>query len=258
MTKRKDGEKNPSRSPAGLTNARGIGIPVEQGIGIPAYDYGKELRSVLADCSEFLASEGASTEAKESNALAHRCEAMLSQVANDDASPPTPDLVNDVTRFLLQPGLTVGHPSLEFDLKVTVAAPMEDGFQVGVQRDDGQTGMWVFPLSELFPVGILHAATRVVIDKLLGARFDDMIGELQKSGRLLTPDMTDSGRVARSRRPEGTSADCPACEASGICGTCAGLGWVEVAAAPGTVHALQVHPEYLIEPGGVSAKPVDE
>lgn len=44
---------------------------------------------MLADCSEFLADEGASTEAKESNALGDRCEAMLSQVVayDDDWSP---------------------------------------------------------------------------------------------------------------------------------------------------------------------------
>jgi hypothetical protein len=48
------------------------------------YDFWKELRSVLADCSEFLEDCGASTEARESDALSDRCESMLAQVVAQD------------------------------------------------------------------------------------------------------------------------------------------------------------------------------
>jgi hypothetical protein len=156
---------------------------------------------------------------------------------------PPPDLVNDVTRFLLHPGTLVSHPSLEFDLQVVSLDMVEGQLNCGVIRygqPPATADRWVFRFSELWPGGVVTEALRIITRTLVEASVEDAVARLQDKGQLLSPDMTDSGKLARSRRPD-KAVDCGACECSGICGSCGGLGWVERAPVTVTPFGLDTH-----------------
>lgn len=170
----------------------------------------------------------------------------------------TSSLVNDVTRFLINPGCRVAHGSLEMDLQVT-AVEVEGGALWCDLTHPEHGGNWRFPFAELWPAGPVNDMVRLTVQHLSRAVITDAIAGLRESGKL------------RSEIPRPAEADdCMACSATGLCGSCGGVGWaiapqvdmgVDIPAFPAvervvdppqaeTHHSLEAHPSYVMGPGG--------
>lgn len=93
----------------------------------------------------------------------------------------------DVTRFLMDPGTRLRHPSLEFDLSA-LSVTLDDGENHWVKCTSDSGGTWHFPLADLVPAGPLEDALRETVRVLTRAMTEDMVAQLIDAGALSKPD----------------------------------------------------------------------